>query len=328
MLKQWPCASGETVLKVTLINHYTAFLKQTFAMKVYGQLVLRFALNATHCFWPLKHDRWTETYDISHISKTSSISFLTQEIPKHFTYCGFYSLQNKIYKHLSMSVHYLHWTADTNNGYQFSITTQIAKFMGPTWGPPGSFRPQKGPCWPHEPCYQGIQTNQYQLAGWLNTKASSRTIIVTNWPAAIFRIVIRYQWRMEVERLAVLFDLSAVFDIIYHYRVLHPRGSLSGIQGKVLDWFQSYLTGRTQMNSICSMYSVIKHLKLLPHLPEVNKLMFSLDLLDGMDLTSLQPLLKNKDDRSNSQWCHQGHAIWPLWDETFSDGTPGIPMFL
>ena len=32
---------------------------------------------------------------------------------------------------------------------------QIAKFLGPTWGPPGSYRPQMGPCWPQEPCYQG-----------------------------------------------------------------------------------------------------------------------------------------------------------------------------
>ena len=38
-----------------------------------------------------------------------------------------------------------------------SLTTasQIAKFMGPTWGPPGSCRPQVAPCWPHESCYQG-----------------------------------------------------------------------------------------------------------------------------------------------------------------------------
>ena len=28
--------------------------------------------------------------------------------------------------------------------------------MGPTWGPPGSCRPQIGPCWPHEPFYQGM----------------------------------------------------------------------------------------------------------------------------------------------------------------------------
>ena len=33
--------------------------------------------------------------------------------------------------------------------------SQITKFMGPTWGPPGSCRPQMGPCWPLEPCYQG-----------------------------------------------------------------------------------------------------------------------------------------------------------------------------
>ena len=33
---------------------------------------------------------------------------------------------------------------------------QITKFMGPTWGLPGSCRPQIGPCWPQEPCYQGL----------------------------------------------------------------------------------------------------------------------------------------------------------------------------
>ena len=38
--------------------------------------------------------------------------------------------------------------------------TQITKFLGTTWGPPGSSRPQMAPCWPHEPCYQGSN-------GWL-----------------------------------------------------------------------------------------------------------------------------------------------------------------
>ena len=33
------------------------------------------------------------------------------------------------------------------------------KFTGPTWGPPGSCRPQMGPRWPHEPCYQGCLFN-------------------------------------------------------------------------------------------------------------------------------------------------------------------------
>ena len=31
------------------------------------------------------------------------------------------------------------------NGYGFWYISQIAKFMGPTWGPPGSCRPQMGP---------------------------------------------------------------------------------------------------------------------------------------------------------------------------------------
>ena len=37
-----------------------------------------------------------------------------------------------------------------------ALAPQIAEFMGPTWGPPGSCRPQMGPGWPHEPCYQGL----------------------------------------------------------------------------------------------------------------------------------------------------------------------------
>ena len=32
---------------------------------------------------------------------------------------------------------------------------QIANFMGPIWGPPGSCRPQMGPMLAHEPCYKG-----------------------------------------------------------------------------------------------------------------------------------------------------------------------------
>ena len=31
----------------------------------------------------------------------------------------------------------------------------MVRFMGPTRGPPGSFRPQVGPMLAHEPCYQG-----------------------------------------------------------------------------------------------------------------------------------------------------------------------------
>ena len=47
--------------------------------------------------------------------------------------------------------------------YNRKKTSQIAKFLGPTWGPPGSCRHQMGPmlapCWPHEPCYHGCLGN-------------------------------------------------------------------------------------------------------------------------------------------------------------------------
>ena len=33
----------------------------------------------------------------------------------------------------------------TFTGLVTCIASQIAKFMGPTWGPPGSYRPQMGP---------------------------------------------------------------------------------------------------------------------------------------------------------------------------------------
>ena len=45
---------------------------------------------------------------------------------------------------------YVHVTLCIFWGHIMNIT-QIAKFMGPTWGPPGSCRSQMDPGWPHEP---------------------------------------------------------------------------------------------------------------------------------------------------------------------------------
>ena len=42
------------------------------------------------------------------------------------------------------------------NNPVWQTPTQIAKFMGPTWGPPGSCRPQMGPMLAPWTCYQGI----------------------------------------------------------------------------------------------------------------------------------------------------------------------------
>ena len=34
--------------------------------------------------------------------------------------------------------------------------TQIARFIGPTWGHLGPVGPRWAPCWPDEPCYEGF----------------------------------------------------------------------------------------------------------------------------------------------------------------------------
>ena len=39
--------------------------------------------------------------------------------------------------------------------YARSDSTQIAKFMGPTWAHLGPVGPRWAPCWPHDPCYRG-----------------------------------------------------------------------------------------------------------------------------------------------------------------------------
>ena len=49
--------------------------------------------------------------------------------------------------------------------------------MGPTWGPPGSCRPQTGPMLAHEPCYQGILPFPTKVMRWFKPNKWQ----ATNW---------------------------------------------------------------------------------------------------------------------------------------------------
>ena len=50
-----------------------------------------------------------------------------------------------------------------------------SKVHGANMGPTGSCRPQMGPCWPHEPCYQGTDG-----AAPLGPETSAGTVIITS----------------------------------------------------------------------------------------------------------------------------------------------------
>ena len=56
------------------------------------------------------------------------------------------------------------WTTNRNFVFGFRMP-QIAKFMGPTWGPPGSYQLQMGPMLAHEPCYQGHLVLKWECTG-------------------------------------------------------------------------------------------------------------------------------------------------------------------
>ena len=55
--------------------------------------------------------------------------------------------------------------------------------------------------------------------------------------------------------ILVLLDLSAAFDTIDHKTLLHQLRHRMGISGTALEWFRSYLTGRTQAVCIEGEYS-------------------------------------------------------------------------
>ena len=58
----------------------------------------------------------------------------------------------------------------------------------------------------------------------------------------------------------VAIDLSAVFDLVNHSILLERLDTYYGISGTALEWFRSYLSGRTQRVFINGVYSKEKML--------------------------------------------------------------------
>ena len=68
------------------------------------------------------------------------------------------------------------------NRRTLAIFTLIARFMGPTWGPPGADRTDRAPCWPAQPCYLGISLSRSAQLG----LTASGTKVVWNPTCILF----------------------------------------------------------------------------------------------------------------------------------------------
>ena len=74
-----------------------------------------------------------------------------------------------------------------------------------------------------------------------------------------------------------LLDLSAAFDTIDHTILLRRLGNGFGVSGKALDWFKSYLTGRSQRINLGSCVSSISDLSFgVPQGSVLGPLLFTL----------------------------------------------------
>ena len=97
----------------------------------------------------------------------------------------------------------------------------------------------------------------------------------------------------------VLLDLSSAFDTVDHQILLRRLNKSFGIGGVVLDWFQSYLTGRVQyVRCGRRQSSLMKVLYGLPQGSVLGPLLFILytaDLITVIESSGLRPHLYADD---------------------------------
>ena len=105
----------------------------------------------------------------------------------------------------------------------------------------------------------------------------------------------------------VLLDLSAAFGTVHHGTLLEVLSLRFGITGSVLEWFKSYLTGRTQTVTISSDTSAAVPLVCsVPQGSVVGSLLFIAytgDIEESIDVYSLEHDLYADDTQLLSHMC-------------------------
>ena len=82
--------------------------------------------------------------------------------------------------------------------YAIFVTAQIARFMGPTWGPSGADRTQVGPMVAHELCYLGVHAE-------VQARPSAGTMLTTTLHVIFLRLFVHRcfhgpNWILNKER--------------------------------------------------------------------------------------------------------------------------------
>ena len=126
------------------------------------------------------------------------------------------------------------------------LWTQIARLMGPTWGPPGSCRPQVGPCKPHEPCYQWI------------VYPGGRLVLVANKSLLILEYVLFRRQQVDFPRS----DMSDSRSTRYRPRdLLRPTHSPAGHVRSFINTHTRHIaTGRNYYPPINTLFWMVQKL--------------------------------------------------------------------
>ena len=113
------------------------------------------------------------------------------------------------------------------------VTSQIAKFLGPTWGPPGSYRPQMGPMLAPGTLLSGMST-LVMAWYWTGDKSLPETIMIRFIDAHIHHQVsmIYDLYRLCWRSFAGIFHVfqTNLIKLIMHLSYIFPDSKVHGAQ--------------------------------------------------------------------------------------------------